>query len=591
MKPSTHKSKSSPALNLQQRAEKELRRRGSPPETEDMANRRLLHELQVHQVELEMQNTELQEARDRVESVLEKYTDLYDFAPVGYFTLSRDAIIRLVNLTGSQLVGIARGQLVGRPFGALVSMETRGAFSLFLKQVFADDARHTITFHLVGDAKAPRTVDIEAQRCSNDECRVVMLDVSARKQAEETMRVSELRYRRLFETAHDGVLLIDPATRKITDANPSITELLGYPRGQLVGKEMFEIGLLNDEAASQEFFRTLKRRREVRYDDLPMETGDGRQLEVEVVGNLYQEDNQSVIHCNIRDITERKRSELAERRLAVLAASNSKLIEEIARRQLVERSLTKSKQGQMKLLEQSHRLEGELRLLSRQVLQAQEDERKRISRELHDVIGQGLTGITLRLGLLKKESARKKAGIGPSIARTQKMVEKALSSIHQFARELRPSALDDLGLIPALHSYLKSFTAQTGVRTHLSVFNEAELLDIARRTVLFRVAQEALNNVAKHARASRVEVSIQKLPDCVCMSIKDNGSSFDALQLIQARPRKRLGLLGMRERVEILGGIFSIESAPGQGATILARLPLGKTPLAKPLSKPFPNEK
>ena len=88
----------------------------------------------------------------------------------------------------------------------------------------------------------------------------------------EAFRASEIRYRRLFETAHDGVLLLDPGTRKITDANPFMTRLLGYSRGQLVGKELFEIGLLKDEVASQEMFRKLKRKHEVRYEDLPLES-------------------------------------------------------------------------------------------------------------------------------------------------------------------------------------------------------------------------------------------------------------------------------------------------------------------------------
>jgi PAS domain S-box-containing protein len=129
----------------------------------------------------------------------------------------------------------------------------------------------------------------------------------------DAFRASEIRYRRLFETAHDGVLLLDPGTRKITDANPFMTKLLGYTHGQLVGKELFEIGLLKDEAASQEMFRKLKRKHEVRYEDLPLESRDGRHQEVEVVANLYQENGHAVIQCNIRDITERKAAEAALR--------------------------------------------------------------------------------------------------------------------------------------------------------------------------------------------------------------------------------------------------------------------------------------
>ena len=103
-----------------------------------------------------------------------------------------------------------------------------------------------------------------------------------------------------------------------------------------------------------------------------------------------------------------------------------------------------------------------------------------------------------------------------------------------------------------------------------------EQLDTARRTVLFRVAQEALTNVARHAQASRVEVSIQKLPDCICMKIKDDGKSFQVERVLHGKGSKRLGLLGMRERLEMVGGRFEVESAPGKGTTITAQIPTGK---------------
>jgi signal transduction histidine kinase len=149
--------------------------------------------------------------------------------------------------------------------------------------------------------------------------------------------------------------------------------------------------------------------------------------------------------------------------------------------------------------------------------------------------------------------------------------------------------LDDLGLIPALHSFMKSFAKRTGVRTSLTAFAAVEQLDTAKRTVLFRVAQEALTNVARHAQAGRVEVSIQKLRDRVCMKIKDDGKSFQVERALHANGGKRLGLLGMRERLEMVGGKFVVESSPGKGTTILAQIPPGnararraKNPLMEP---------
>jgi PAS domain S-box-containing protein len=127
------------------------------------------------------------------------------------------------------------------------------------------------------------------------------------------IRQSEIRYRRLFEAAHDGVLILDSVSRKITDANPFMSHLLGYRHEELLGKELWEIGLLKDEKASQAAFRQLQKDGQVRYEDLPLESKSGGKREVEVVANRYDEDGKQVIQCNVRDITERKRTEGALR--------------------------------------------------------------------------------------------------------------------------------------------------------------------------------------------------------------------------------------------------------------------------------------
>jgi len=261
-----------------------------------------------------------------------------------------------------------------------------------------------------------------------------------------------------------------------------------------------------------------------------------------------------------------------------LAASNLELKKEIAKRQVVEQTLRQSEQHSLRLLDQSRLMQEQLRLLSRRVLLAQEEERKRISRELHDVIAQMLTGINVRLATLMREAKANTRGISGKIARTQRLVEKSVDIVHRFARELRPALLDDLGLIPAMHSFLKSFTAETGIRASLTAFAEVEELDSSRRTVLYRVAQEALANVGRHALACRVEASIERLPNGVCMQIKDDGKSFDVERVFHARKTQRLGLVGMRERVEMIGGTFSVESSPGNGTTIKAQIPFRKSP-------------
>jgi PAS domain S-box-containing protein len=170
-------------------------------------------------------------------------------------------------------------------------------------------------------------------------------DVTEQRKTQAAIRTSEVRYRRLFEAARDGILILDPGTRKITDANPFMSELLGYPRRELLGKELWEIGLLKDEKASQAAFRALRKNRFIRYEDLPLQTKKGRRHEVEFVSNLYDEGGRKVIQCNIRDITERKHSEVALRvseerfralfhmgPVAVYSCNASGIIEEFNRR-------------------------------------------------------------------------------------------------------------------------------------------------------------------------------------------------------------------------------------------------------------------
>jgi PAS domain S-box-containing protein len=137
----------------------------------------------------------------------------------------------------------------------------------------------------------------------------------ARQQVEDALHVSETRYRRLFESARDGILILDAVTHRITDVNPFMVELLGYAREEFLGKALWEIGVLTDAAASQEAFRVLQATGYIRYDDLPLQTNAGARRDVEFVSNVYLENGHQVIQCNIRDITVRKQAEAEIHRL------------------------------------------------------------------------------------------------------------------------------------------------------------------------------------------------------------------------------------------------------------------------------------
>lgn len=268
-------------------------------------------------------------------------------------------------------------------------------------------------------------------------------------------------------------------------------------------------------------------------------------------------------------------NQVLHRRTVELAAANQSLRHEIAQRRAAEQALKKSQQHYSQLLEQSRQMQEQLQHLSRQLLQAQEEERKQISRELHDQIAQTLTGINIHLATLKNKARVNNKDLGKRILRTQQLVEKSVDIVHRFARDLRPTVLDDLGLIPALRSLMKDFTQRTGIHIRCKAFAGVEGLSSTKRTVFYRVAQSALANVAQHAKASRVTVSIRKVQTDARMEIRDNGEGFEVERVLFARKQQRLGLLGMRERVEMVGGCFRVESAPGKGATVRAVIPFG----------------
>lgn len=250
-----------------------------------------------------------------------------------------------------------------------------------------------------------------------------------------------------------------------------------------------------------------------------------------------------------------------------------RLKREVARRKFAEDSLKRGERHSSQLLQQSRQMQDQLRRLSRQLLSAQEEERKKISRELHDVVAQTLTGINVQLTALKKEAAVKADGLEQSITRTQQFVQESVEIVHRFARELRPAVLDDLGLIPALHTFMKGFRKHTGIRVSLAAFAAVEQVNNDKRTVLYRVAQEALINVGRHAQATEAEVGIQNIGGVICMNIKDNGKGFHHQSVARGNRNRRLGLLGMRERVEMVGGNFNVISTPGKGTTVEARIP------------------
>ncbi|MDP2872316.1 MAG: HAMP domain-containing protein [Bacillota bacterium] len=219
-----------------------------------------------------------------------------------------------------------------------------------------------------------------------------------------------------------------------------------------------------------------------------------------------------------------------------------------------------------------------LQLLNR-VITAQEDERRRIARELHDETGQYLT--SLMLGLKAVEEARDMDTARRTSAALREMTEEALDVVRDLSLELRPGLLDDLGLVPALQRHTAEYQQRAGIEVDLCTTGMDDGMDGTQRLpgvvelTLYRIVQEALTNVARHSGARKAAVCISRSRDSVSATVEDDGRGFDVGELAGSESRRgRLGLFGMQERASLVGGRLAIESAPGSGTTVYVRLPL-----------------
>ena len=216
----------------------------------------------------------------------------------------------------------------------------------------------------------------------------------------------------------------------------------------------------------------------------------------------------------------------------------------------------------------AEKAESELRRLSQQLVRVQEDERKTISRELHDEVGQILTGLRMELGTLSPNDAEE--GFRQRLDSVKRLAEEALRSVRNLALLVRPSMLDDLGLEPALRWQTKEFSRRCGIPVALAIEGRLDSLPEALRLCLYRAIQEALTNCGKHADASRVTVTVRHEDNRVSASVQDNGRGFDKLRL----QTHGLGLVGMSERVRALQGVITVSSEPGRGTLISLEVPL-----------------
>jgi PAS domain S-box-containing protein len=332
-----------------------------------------------------------------------------------------------------------------------------------------------------------------------------------------------LRYQELFEFAPDGYLVTD-GQGLILEANHAAAAVLRCPKEFLVGKPL---GLFVASGHRSRFYESLARlHTAASSDEFETQVGHRGQSRTVAVRVSFVEaigDREATFRWLVRDITERRRVEAA-------------------RDELLRRLVT-----------------------------AQEDERRRVARELHDSVGQLLTALLLGIRAVRDAGPLSSAALA-RLDDLQRLADELGRQIHDLAIRLRPTALDDLGLEAALGQLVGEWSARTGVAVDFQATGlESGRLRAELETILYRVVQEALTNVAKHARARQVSVVISRHDGSATAVVEDDGVGFDP----EAVGEGRLGLIGMYERVALAGGELDIESTPGTGTTIIARVPLG----------------
>ena len=498
------------------------------------------------------------------------YSQLVDLSPDGIFVIRNNAIV-FVNPAVLRLFGaITQDEVVGQSPLRFFRPERHPQIRERIRQLLMGKTVPAVEETLVRLDGTVRDVEILGTLFEDPPDRaiqVIVRDITERKRTESALRESEERLTLAFAGAQEGVWDWNLETGAVV-YSPHWRKMLGYDENEIEPHVSAWERLLHpdDRAAVREVVEGVLRGERDYTIEFRLRHKDGHYVHVLSRGFPVRRQTDGVVGRIVGthfDLSERKRAEEAlkrahedlERRVkertAELGLANASLREEMIERERAERARTE--------------------LLSRLVF-AQEDERRRIAREMHDQFGEQLTALGLGIRQLK-DSVGDDPRLGLQVTALEKVAQQLDQDVDHLVWELRPTALDDLGLRAALANYVQDWSLRAGVRADLHTTGlSVDRLTSEVETTLYRIAQEALNNIAKHARAENVDVILERRPEYVSLIIEDDGVGFE--QGNAGPPHQGFGLLGMQERAALVGATVQIESASGEGTTIIVRMPV-----------------
>ena len=520
--------------------------------------------------------TPMKAAEEALRESEEKYKKLVKFAPAAIYEMDLQGTQFLsVNEAMCEILRYSREELLSTKPMDIMDQESRSLFKERIEgKLRGEKIDETIEYRIRRkDGEWIITaINVGAITYTNEKpARVVVIgyDVTERKKIEEALRQSEERYRHLVQHAPAGIYEIDFTTGRFTEVNDAMCQILGYTRDELLAMTAFNI--LDDEGRA----RFASRIRLGQSGERPNEATEylvrarGGRLIWALLNVTFRWKDDKIVGATVvaHDITDRKQAEEALKRAhneleTRVQERTSELSEAVQR--------LRAENIQRKRLEDILReSENQVRFFASQCLTAQETERKRIAGELHDSIAASLSAMKFRIERVADEMRQGNGG-PESLQDLTSMVSAINNDVRRIMADLRPSILDDLGIIAAMNWFCREYEK---TYSHFSVekqfgMSEDDVPDFLK-TPIFRISQEAMNNITKHSQASHVNLSLRKENNRILLTVQDDGKGFDP-EIV----KKGMGLSTMRERAQLSGGSFELESTIGKGTIVRVSWPL-----------------